>query len=417
MSKNEIFASLEIADHEIRLVVGEFVDTRFYVLHTEKISHEGISNNIIINEANIVTAIKEGLQMAYEKLGFRIKRVLLAIPSIDVERLHKKINVYLDSASKRVKFSDIQKGINQAIKFRPDEESELINIGCVKYITNGITSRKMPIDEVAESFALDIDLIYGKKEIVYAYAMCVEKAGLELLDICLDSYANAQEAAVFEQTVDKFVVIVNLARQNTTLSLLSHGRLITCDVLDSGYDLWLKDLEKQFQLSTNICLRLVQNTCDIMRKDNEDQVIYVYEIDKQQRLVYKKDVVKAVLPRMNEWFNTINTSCAPIVQNGEVEYLLCGEGCSIPELETMLKQLNTDATIYTPQTIGARECGFITCLGLFYSWKEKCLIQKNDLISCDDEEVELVTRVGKKKYQNEDSGFTKKLKNILINTK
>lgn len=36
MEKKEIFASIEIADHEVRLVVGEFYETRFNILRVEK---------------------------------------------------------------------------------------------------------------------------------------------------------------------------------------------------------------------------------------------------------------------------------------------------------------------------------------------------------------------------------------------
>ena len=31
MNRKEIYASVEIADHEIRLIVGEFYDTRFNI--------------------------------------------------------------------------------------------------------------------------------------------------------------------------------------------------------------------------------------------------------------------------------------------------------------------------------------------------------------------------------------------------
>ena len=37
MSDKQIYASVEIADHEVRLVVGEFYETRFNILRVEKI--------------------------------------------------------------------------------------------------------------------------------------------------------------------------------------------------------------------------------------------------------------------------------------------------------------------------------------------------------------------------------------------
>ena len=42
MNRKEIYASVEIADHEIRLIVGEFYDTRFNILRVERAGITGI---------------------------------------------------------------------------------------------------------------------------------------------------------------------------------------------------------------------------------------------------------------------------------------------------------------------------------------------------------------------------------------
>ena len=42
MSDKQIFAALEAADHEIRLVVGEFFNTRFNIIKVERIPSGGL---------------------------------------------------------------------------------------------------------------------------------------------------------------------------------------------------------------------------------------------------------------------------------------------------------------------------------------------------------------------------------------
>ena len=54
------------------------------------------------------------------------------------------------------------------------------------------------------------------------------------MDIFLDVYAVAKEAALFEQAVDQNVIVLKLERQSTTLGLLSRGRLTTCLVAPAG---------------------------------------------------------------------------------------------------------------------------------------------------------------------------------------
>ncbi|MEF2783918.1 cell division protein FtsA [Erysipelotrichaceae bacterium HCN-30851] len=418
MKKKEIYASIEVADHEVRLVVGEFYETRFNILRVEKAPIQGIENLSIVDEQNVVNGIIKVKKQAEDVLGYHIERVLLAIPSVSVQRHNKRVTVIPDASSKRIRLSDIQKGLNEAVCFKPDPELELVNIGCIKYITNGITSRKMPIDETADVMHMSVDLLYADKEIVYAYARCIEKAGLEILDVCLDSYAMANEAAVFEQTVDKYVIQVDIARNHTTLSLFSHGKLVNCEILDEGCGSWLTGLKQQYRLSENISFRLVQNTCTFMEEEAKNQVIYIWSQNGEQKQITEKQVCDAVVPYINNWFARINEACAPIIESGDVRYFLCGEGCEIPSLSQLISKLDAPAQIYVPQTIGARDCSLVTCLGLFYSWKEQMEIRRDERVCCNTQEVEqTIATTVKKSTDDVEGGFTKKLKSILLSDK
>ena len=58
MIKKEIYAAVEIADHEIRLVVGEFFDTRFNILRVERTPVKGVENKRITDEQDVVKQMK-----------------------------------------------------------------------------------------------------------------------------------------------------------------------------------------------------------------------------------------------------------------------------------------------------------------------------------------------------------------------
>ena len=86
-------------------------------------------------------------------------------------------------------------------------------------------------------------------------------------------------------------------------------------------------------------------------------------------------------------------------------------------MEPLFDELNAPWQLYVPQTIGARDCSLVTCLGLFYSWKEQIDIRNDQRTSCADAEVEQVVETIRRKTstQDEEGGFTKKLKSILLN--
>ncbi|MBS6373161.1 MAG: cell division protein FtsA [Erysipelotrichaceae bacterium] len=417
MQIKQIYAALEIADHEVRLIVGEFFETRFNVLCVERVKTTGVSNRVIVNEQNVIAAIIKATTNASKTLGYRINRVLLTIPSVNVARHNKRINVFVEDGSHRVRLQHIQKGINDAIVYRPETDKELVNVGCIKYITNGITSRKMPLQEICDVLTLNVDLLYADKEIVYSYASCIEKAGLEILDICLDAYAQAQEAAVFEQTVDKYVVLVDLGRQNTTLSLFTHGKLVSCELLETGYGEWCSRLKDTYGLPVDIGYRLLQNGFAMNSDAISDRLVYIWNEHGEQKQLTERQLYEAVHESMEKWIETLNISCQPIVESGNVHYMITGEGAEIQPLEVLKTKLNAPAQIYVPQTIGARDCALVTCLGLFYSWREINTIRKDERVSCDLREMETVMVSAAHKSTHDESSFTKKLKNILLSEK
>lgn len=414
VSKKEIYASIEITDHEIRLVVGEFYDTRFNILRVERTGVTGVDHKEIVDEQKVVNSIIKAVKQAEEALGYKIERVLLAIPSIRMHRYNRRVQVIPIEGSRRIRLSDIQKGLNDAIGYKPEDDLELVNVGCIKYITNGITSRKMPLEETCDLMIMSVDLLYADKETVYSFARCVERAGLEILDICLDSYAIAQEAAVFEQTVDKYVVLVDVSRHNTTLSLFTHGKLVNCEILDHGYDLWMEKLCKETQLSKQIGYRLLQNTCHFKEDEALDSVIYIWSHEGEQHQITEKEVCRYVAPYVENWIQQINEVCTPIVENGDVRYLLTGEGCEIQSIEQVLNRLNAPWTIYVPQIFGARDCALVTCLGIFYSWVEQLTIRSDGRVSC---EILSEDTIGMRKQPtSEEGGFTKRLRKMLLNS-
>lgn len=414
MIHQEIYASVEIADYEVRLIVGQLDEARFHVLCVERCPIVGNSGRQ--SEDDIADAIIKVMESAKQVLGFRIERVLLAIPSKNVERYVQQVHIAIESDDHRVRLSDIQKGMDEAVCFRPGAHLELVNVGCTKYVTNGITSRKMPLNEVSDLLRMDVDLLFADKAMMYSYARCIEKAGLEILDVCLDSYAIAQEAAVFEQTVDKYVIQVAIERNHTTLSLFTSGKLVNCEYLETGYEEWLKELTNKYHLNTQVAFRLAQNTCQFDLEKVSDQIIYIWSENNEQKAITEKEVAEAIVPHIQNWMNKVNDLCEIILESKEVHFLLTGEGCEINSLEHVLDGLKAPWKIYVPQTIGARNAALTVCMGLFYSWKEMQEIHKDQRISVNPVDVQAALHVIKMKDDNE-GGFTKKLKKMLLNEK
>ncbi len=417
MGRKEIYAALEIADHEVRLVIGELFEARLNVLRAERVQTSGVYNKEITDEKAVVSAIRKAVANATIALGCRIERVLLAIPSLEVTRKNQKIQVTIEDGTRTIRLFHIQSGFNKAISYRASSNLELVNVGCIKYKVNGITSRKLPLGETCDSFVMDMDLLFAEKTAVYAYARCVEQANLEILDICLDSYAMAQEAAVFEQAIDRYVVQVDLGRYQTCLTLFAHGKLMKCILLKEGYAKWYAALQEQYSLSDTVCYRLLQNIFHKDPQENGDNVIYLDNVNDAAIELTAKQVYTLCFEPMQDWINNINEVCRPITQGGNTRYVISGEGMNIQVLEQLMDQFSAPASAYVPQTIGVRDGAFTTTIGMIYNWKEVQEIRKDERISVNRNEMEESVEAIRKIAREGEGGFTRKLKNMLLNDK
>ena len=112
MSKKRVYAAIEIADQEIRLIVLEIFEARYNVLRTERVACSGVDKNQkIVDESAIVTAIRQAITNAQAALGYRIERVLLAVPSVNAICVaHKKVRVQIEDGTKNIRLFHIQQG-------------------------------------------------------------------------------------------------------------------------------------------------------------------------------------------------------------------------------------------------------------------------------------------------------------------
>ncbi|MCF0106679.1 MAG: hypothetical protein HUJ53_07955 [Holdemanella sp.] len=415
MSKKKVYASLEIADQEIRLVVLEIFDGRYNVLRTESVECQGVVKQKIVDEANVVTSIRQAVTNAQAALGYRIERVLLAIPSVNVQRNNQKIHVMVDDGTKSIRLFHIQQGYNKAIQRRVSDDVEFVNANRVLYIVNDEEIRKVPVSKNAEDFYMDIDLLYADKETIYSYARCVEQANLEILDLCLDSYAIAQQAAVLVQSYDRLMIQVDLEEEHCTISLFQKGRMMNTITLETGYMSFIEDLQKEYALSNAVSYRLLQNVLTSDVEEAKDIIVYIEQKEDTRIEITEKQLVQSVLPKMQAWIDQVNDACDPIVKKAKSRYLLTGKGANISTFKELEKKFNADARVYEEMNMGARSGAYVCCLGMAYAWNEINEIRHSDKISVNNNELEAsIDTIRAKTKANEDGNFTKKLKNVIL---
>ena len=384
MSDKQIFAALEIADHEVRLIVSELHNLKFNVLKVERVEIAGIDKLRIVDEQNVVLGIRKAVINAEKMIGASIQRVLLVVPSLDFVRLAKRITVSLDS--NRISIKDIQKALMAAMASPIEDGKELVNFGTIRYIVNGFVTRRLPVNEKAESLAVEVDLLAANKNIVWEYVKCVEKANLEIIDIYLDTYAFSSEAALFERAIGHYVLTIRYEQNSTTLTLLANGRIESSVVLNKGYGEIVDQIVASSGLPVDIASKLLLHNCRLKGKVDISP-IYLWSADNKTYTISEKEMVDIVNPLITEWVEEIRLISQEILINVDILCVLYGEGSQILYLDEVLSnKLEHKFSVYIPDTLGIRDSALASCAGLFYCYRDQELFRGKNLYSIDSDE-------------------------------
>ncbi len=419
MSDKQIFAALEVADHEVRLIVGEFFNTRFNIIKVERVPVNGLGIGTVEDKDSVTASIEQAVHESEKSIGAKIKKVILGFPSWGMARKTVKSTVEITGIDGTITVQDIREAINKARKVKIGNNFALIQTDCVKYTVNGISSRRIPIGEKARELTVEIDLIFGNKNMAFDLFKCVENAGLEVMDIYLDVYGVAKEAALFEQSVDQNIIILKTENGTTTLGALIAGRMNSAIVEPKGINYFVEPIIEQYGLASVDACELLKYSIKVDQKVFSDNPIFVWQSEGKPTQISEKQLWEAIQPRVEEWLDSMAKLCSPILQAGRTTVIITGTGGEMQGLNTLLqKRLNCEVRNYVPETLGGRNAGLTGCLGLFYAYKDKLPITGYTDNSLDmDAFTKAVSYREVRANGGTEDTITKKLRTILFDGK
>ena len=419
MNDKQIYAALEISDHEVRMIIGEFFNTRFNIIKVERIPCTGLSARGVENPEAIMAAINKACIDAEKMISAKIERVILGMPSANMKRYSLKSSVLIQGFDGTVTIEDIRAAIRKAEQVNIGKNYALIQTVCVKYTVNGISSRRIPIGEKASELTIDIDLLCADRKVSFDLVNCVEQTGLKVMDLYLDIFAVAKEAALFEQAVDKNVVVLKMERDSTTLGLFTHGRINSAMILDEGLGTIAGAVVDNYGLNTVDSCELVKYSAQLNKRTYTDNPVYIWQDGSDARKITEKELCECIRPKAEGWVASIEKLCRPILQAGKTAVIITGEGGEMQGFSALLQEaLKCEVKDYIPETLGGRNAGLSACLGLFYAYKDRQPITGYTDNSLDmDSFIRSVSYREKQEGASTEDTITRKLKGMFFDAK
>ena len=414
----KIYASIDIGTYEIKFVVGEYFNQKFYVLASHAVNSKGIKKGLVVEPNLVIDDIHEGMKEIKKKLGIEIKKVIVNVP--DYNAKFTEINGSIDiSEDTPIATEDINKVIKDSIYNRLDENYELVTVIPIEYKIDGENKISKPIGKSGHKLEIQGIMISTPKKNIYSVLSAIENAGLEVIDITIDGLSNYFE--VHNNDLDKKNgAVISLGHAKTTISIFENGKMVNNETLQiGGFDVE-KDLAYVFGISVFDGRELKEKFASSHKRYCQLTETYIVKNTIGESIELNQlEVSEVVMSRMVEILNLAKKQIR-LLANTEIDYIVLTGGLTeIKSFKNLAYEIfGKDVIIYTVTALGCRDNKYTNAIGMIKYFIDKMESRGKEIsmISIEEEAI-LSTPTDKSKKENVRNAFVDKIFGNFIASK
>lgn len=269
--------ALDIGSSKVKLILGELSGDgeKIRIVGSTEVTSVGVRKSMVENVESLSECIRQAVYNLEEKTGASIKKTSIGIGGNHLRSITKNIRFNLPEEEEEVSKEHYKKLFTLAEQEVITNESiikkEIYNI---RIDDSGIL--KNPVGMIGNTLEGDVHLITADKSQLELLVEAVNRAGLEVEEITLNSYASAQ-AILNDQDKKMGVALVDIGEGSTDLIIFKNDKLIYSKSIPVGGMHYINDIAYIFKLDREKALELkelyVKNKAEsIVRMNVEDEV-------------------------------------------------------------------------------------------------------------------------------------------------
>lgn len=400
----KIIASIDMGSNSLKLVVGEFMRNKLNILAVSECESLGIEKGFITNRELVLKSLKEVFAKAEEMIGLPIRKVIASVPSQDATFLVSEGMTSIIREEQIVKSVDIIRAMQASSYNKIPEEEELASITPTSFKINDEEIVANPLDMHAEKLKVKTVLVTVPKKNVHPLIDCIEKLGVDVIDISLTSLGD-YACLKTKEMKDKTGIIANIGKDTTTVSVFNKGILLNTAVLELGGQNIDNDLSFVYKISKKDAKQVKENLClahnrlsnpanymEITNQLGESIQINQYEASSiaSSRLA---EILKLVKKQIN------------LLTKKEIHYIIITGGITeMPDFSLLVEEIfGHNAKIATVTNLGARNNKYSAAVGLIKHYENKLRLRNKEFSIFNLEEQEELSGFGHKVNFSENS--------------
>ncbi|MBK3494484.1 cell division protein FtsA [Viridibacillus sp. YIM B01967] len=374
MNHSELYVSLDIGSSSIKVVIGEVNNETLHVIGVGNVKSTGIRKGSIVDIDATVQSIKKAVDQAERMIGMSINKVILGIPANQAMLQPVKGVVAVNSDNREIGDEDLDRVLESAQVMSIPPERELVNLVPRQFIVDNLDEIKDPRGMIGIRLEMDGTLVTTSKTVLHNVLRCVEKAGLDIQQIYLQSLA-AGEFALTEDEKNRGTAFIDIGGGSTTIAIFKDEHFTHTAVIPVGGEHITKDLSIVLKTPTEQAEKIKIDYGHAFYDDaSEDELFEVPVIGADTKEQFSQRYISEIIGvRLEELFDMIIDELYRMgIQDLPGGVVLTGGVAKLEGISQLARHvLQTRVRVYTPEYIGVREPEYTSAVNLIrYAYME-----------------------------------------------
>ena len=279
MEASEIVVGLDIGTTKIVCIVGRRNEYgKIEILGMGRSESVGVTRGVVSNIEKTVQSIKTAVTEAENQSGVDIRTVNVGIAGQHIKSLQHRGIKMRNSLEEEISQKDIDALIDDMYKLVMLPGEEIIHVLPQEYIVDSEVGIKDPIGMSGVRLEANFHIITGQVAAVKNIHKCIQKAGLEVVELILEPLASS-EAVLNDEEKEAGVVLVDIGGGTTDIAIFQEGIIRHTAVIPFGGNVITEDIKEGCTIIKSQAELLKMKFGSALASENKENEIVINAIE------------------------------------------------------------------------------------------------------------------------------------------
>lgn len=241
---SDLVVGLDIGTTKIAAIVGRKNEFgKVEILGIGKAESLGVNRGVVVNIEQTVASIKTAVAIAADKANVDIGEVIVGIAGQHIKSVQHRGMITRQSLDDEVSQKDVDTLIDNMHRLVMSPGEEIIHVIPQEYIIDSEIGIKNPIGHAGIRLEGNFHIITGQVSAVKNIFKCVNRAGLETVDLHLEPLASA-DSVLSDEEKEAGVVLVDIGGGTTDVAIFYDGIIRHTAVIPFGGNIITDDIKE-----------------------------------------------------------------------------------------------------------------------------------------------------------------------------